>query len=80
MGRAHRGAAGRRLPDTIVDGVNGVFVEEPTVDAVAAGVERMLAADWDRDAMRGHADRFSEEAFARQIRALVAELPGADMS
>jgi len=66
--------------DTIVDGVNGVFVEEPTVDAVAAGVERMLAADWDRDAMRGHADRFSEEAFARQIRALVAELPGADMS
>lgn len=66
--------------DTIVEGVNGVFVEEPTVDAVAAGVERMLAADWDRDAMRGHADRFSEEAFARQIRALVAELPGADMS
>lgn len=66
--------------DTIVEGVNGVFVEEPNVDAVAAGVERMLAADWDRDAMRGHADRFSEEAFARQIRALVAELPGADMS
>lgn len=66
--------------DTIVEGVNGVFVEEPTVDAMAAGVERMLAADWDRDAMRGHADRFSEEAFARQIRALVAELPGADMS
>ena len=66
--------------DTIVEGVNGVFVEEPNVDAVAAGVERMLAADWDRDAVRGHADRFSEEAFARQIRALVAELPGADMS
>ena len=60
--------------DTIVDGVNGVFVDEPTVDAVAGGVERLLAHDWDRAAMQAHAERFSEGAFARQIRALVAEL------
>ncbi|WP_216442155.1 glycosyltransferase, partial [Arcanobacterium phocae] len=61
--------------DTIVDGVNGVFVEEPTVDAVAKGVERLLAHDWDPAAMQAHAERFSEEEFARQIRALVAEMP-----
>ena len=61
--------------DTIVDCVNGVFVEEPTVEAVAEGVERLLAHDWDRAAMQAHAERFSEDAFARQIRALVAELP-----
>lgn len=61
--------------DTIVEGVNGVFVEEPTVDAVAGGVRRALEARWDRDAMRAHAERFSEEEFGRRIRALVAELP-----
>ncbi|MCT1816762.1 glycosyltransferase [Micrococcus luteus] len=60
--------------DTIVDGVNGVFVEEPTVDAVAEGVERLLAHDWDRSALQAHADRFSEEEFGRRIRALLAEL------
>lgn len=61
--------------DTIVEGVNGVFVEEPTVDAVAGGVERLLAHDWDRDAMRAYAERFSEVEFGRWIRVLVAELP-----
>ncbi|MCM3553391.1 glycosyltransferase [Micrococcus luteus] len=54
--------------DTIVDGVNGVFVDEPTVDAVAGGVERLLAHDWDRAAMQAHAERFSEDAFASAVR------------
>lgn len=65
--------------DTIVDGVNGVFVDAPTVDDVTGGVKRLLATDWDVDAMRAHAARFSEEEFARRISALVAELelPGA---
>ena len=61
--------------DTIVEGVNGVFVEEPTVEAVVGGVERLLADDWDRVAMQAHAERFSEEEFGRQIRARAAELP-----
>lgn len=65
--------------DTIAEGVNGVFVDAPTVDDVAGGVKRLLATDWDVDAMRAHAARFSEEEFARWISALVAELelPGA---
>ncbi|MCV7468364.1 glycosyltransferase [Micrococcus luteus] len=65
--------------DTIAEGVNGVFVDAPTVDDVAGGVKRLLATDWDVDAMRAHAARFSEEEFARRISALVAELelPGA---
>lgn len=54
--------------DTIVDGVNGVFVEEPTVEAVAGGVGRLLAHDWDRGAMQAHAERYSEVEFGRQIR------------
>ncbi|MCV7506505.1 glycosyltransferase [Micrococcus luteus] len=62
--------------DTIVEGVNGVFVDAPTVEAVADGVERLLADDWDRAAMEAHAARFSEDEFARQIHCLVEELPG----
>lgn len=53
--------------DTIVEGVNGVFVDEPTVDLVAEGVERLLAHDWDRAAMQAHAERFSEAQFGRRI-------------
>lgn len=60
--------------DTIVEGVNGVFVEEPTVDAVAGGVERLLEHDWDRAAMQAHAERFSEREFARRIRGLLGEV------
>ena len=60
--------------DTIVDGVNGVFVEEPTVDAVAGGVERLLAHDWDRGVMQAHAERFSEVEFGRRIRGLLGEV------
>ena len=60
--------------DTIVDDVNGVFVDEPTVDLVAGGAERLLAHDWDRAAMQVHAARFSEVEFGRRIRAFVAEL------
>ncbi|MCV7561895.1 glycosyltransferase [Micrococcus luteus] len=53
--------------DTIVEGVNGVFVDAPTVEAVADGVERLLADDWDRAAMQAHAERFSEKAFGKHI-------------
>ena len=60
--------------DTIVDGVNGVFVQEPTVDAVAEGVGRLLAHDWDRGAMQAHAERFSEVEFGRRIRGLLGEV------
>lgn len=62
--------------DTIVDGVNGVFVDAPTVEAVSEGVELVLARDWDRAAMQDHAERFSEAEFGRQIRALLAVTPG----
>ena len=61
--------------DTIVDGVNGVFVEEPTVDAVAGGVERLLAHDWDRAAMQAHAEQFSEVEFSQRIRNALTNLP-----
>ncbi|MBS9537654.1 glycosyltransferase [Micrococcus luteus] len=60
--------------DTIVEGINGVFVQEPTVDAVAEGVGRLLAHDWDRGAMQAHAERFSEVEFGQQIRGRAEEM------
>ncbi|PAL15024.1 glycosyltransferase [Micrococcus luteus] len=61
--------------DTIVEGVNGVFVDEPTVVGVVGGVLRSLETHWDPAAMQSHAARFSETQFDRRIRARVAELP-----
>ncbi|MFI2401716.1 glycosyltransferase [Micrococcus luteus] len=61
--------------DTIVDDVNGVFVDEATVDAVTGGVERLLAHDWDRAAMQAHAEQFSEVEFSQRIRNALTNLP-----
>lgn len=60
--------------DSIEEGVNGLYVDAPDVDAVAQGIGRMLAADWEPEAMKAHADRFSEATFARQIADEVARL------
>ncbi|MCG7421553.1 glycosyltransferase [Micrococcus sp. ACRRV] len=60
--------------DTIVDGVNGVFVAEPSVAAVSGGIERVLAREWDRAAMQAHAERFSEARFAERVRDLARSL------
>lgn len=61
--------------DTIVEGVNGVFVDVPTVEAVVGGIARAMARDWDPSSMRAHAARFSEDEFARRIREERGSLP-----
>lgn len=60
--------------DTIVEGMNGVFVDEPTVEAVAGGIARALAHPWDPARMRAHAARFSEGDFARRIHEELARI------
>lgn len=66
--------------DTIVEGVNGVFVAAPTVADVTDGVQRTLTRAWDRAAMQAHAERFSEEEFGRQVTATVQRLGDGSMS
>nr|WP_249419805.1 glycosyltransferase [Rhabdothermincola salaria] len=39
--------------DTVVEGVNGLFVDDPTVGSVAAGLERLLGTGWDPAAVAG---------------------------
>lgn len=60
--------------DTIVEGVNGMFVEASAVDHVSERVACVARADWDSDAMREHAWRFSQSEFARHIRAVIDTL------
>ncbi len=68
-------AAGGYL-DSSVEGLTTVFVEAVTRDAVGRGIERLLAADWDADAIRAHATKFSLQSFQAALqREVAAALP-----
>jgi glycosyltransferase involved in cell wall biosynthesis len=69
--------------DTIDEGVNGTFFDEPTVDAVRAAIvagragrpgPAGRASCWDADAIRAHAAHFSEARFRERIRREVDRL------
>ncbi|MFW6017657.1 MAG: glycosyltransferase [Halapricum sp.] len=51
----------------IEDGRTGVFVE-PTVDGVAAGVERLAETAFDRERLRAAAEPFAADRFERRLR------------
>ncbi len=57
--------------DTIDEQVNGTFFDEPTVDAVRAAITSSHDRQWDPDAIRAHAEAFSEGRFHARIRAEV---------
>ncbi|MDO5699865.1 MAG: glycosyltransferase [Bowdeniella nasicola] len=58
--------------DSIEPGVNGWYVEELDPASLGAGIEEALAHSWDASAIVRHAQRFSEERFAAQLRELIA--------
>lgn len=60
--------------DTIDERINGVFVDTPRAEDIAVGIEAAEARRWDPAAIRAHAQSFSEERFAQQIRAELAAL------
>ncbi len=62
--------------ETVIDGETGILFAEQTVDAVAAAVERVLAADWPAARLRARAEDFRPERFAAGIRAHVDALLG----
>jgi glycosyltransferase involved in cell wall biosynthesis len=59
--------------DIVRDGVDGVLVDEPTVDSLCAAVEQVAARDWDRSALAARAAGFSRDDFTARMRALIAE-------
>ena len=60
--------------DTVVDGLNGVFFERSTPEQIGAALDEVSARAWDADAIRAHADTFSEEHFVQALREAVARL------
>jgi len=53
--------------DSVVEGLNGVFVGDAEPASIAAGIRRALAARWDRAAIQAHVDEFRPEVFAKRL-------------
>jgi glycosyltransferase involved in cell wall biosynthesis len=53
--------------ETVEAGTSGVFVEDETMDAVIAAIERCRQVAWDRVAMHAAARRFDAGRFRDEI-------------
>lgn len=60
--------------DSVVDGVTGLFVDDPQADVLAATMDRFQGHRWDRHAIRDHARRFSAEQFLSQVDRAISDL------
>jgi glycosyltransferase involved in cell wall biosynthesis len=60
--------------DTIEEGRTGVHFEQPTVQAISAAVDELLACEWSDCELRSHAARFNDEAFGSRLKEIVGEL------
>jgi glycosyltransferase involved in cell wall biosynthesis len=60
--------------DSVTDGETGVLFDEPTPEALVAAVRRAEAEPWDRAAISASTQRFAEDRFAREMRAIAREL------
>jgi glycosyltransferase involved in cell wall biosynthesis len=59
--------------DTVIDGVTGVLVSDPTPAAFAGGLARALATPFDAEAIRDNAVRFSRRRFLAEFQAQVED-------
>jgi glycosyltransferase involved in cell wall biosynthesis len=59
--------------DTVVEGLNGTFFDEPTPAAIAAAVRRAARAGWGAGDIAGHAARYGEDRFVDALRRVVEE-------
>lgn len=59
--------------ETVVDGETGVLFDDPTVVSLAGALERVAATSFDGAPIRAHAERFSRERYAREMRAVIDE-------
>jgi glycosyltransferase involved in cell wall biosynthesis len=60
--------------DTVVPGRTGLFFPAPTAEAIRAAVLDNRGRPWSAEAIRRHAERFSEPVFRERLREAVAEL------
>ncbi len=64
--------------DSIVEDVTGVYFDHPAPDAIAEAVLRCRGRSWSSDAIRAHAQTFSEDAFIAKLSSILAgvTMPG----
>lgn len=60
--------------DTVVEDVTGVYFDRPEPEAIAEAVLRCRERSWDRDAIRAHAQTFSEEVFIAKLSRILGEV------
>jgi glycosyltransferase involved in cell wall biosynthesis len=59
--------------DTVIDGETGVLFDQPTVDSLAAALNRAAIIPWDAALIRRHAERFSRARFVNEIQHIVGD-------
>ena len=57
--------------ETIVDGLNGVFFDEPTSESLSGAIERLEGTTWSMLAIRDHASQYDTAVFRDRIRSIV---------
>ena len=57
--------------DTILEGVTGEYFDEVSAASITAALHRFESRSWDAAAIRGHAHRYSEDAFAATLTQVV---------
>ena len=66
--------------DTIREGLNGMFIEQPTSEQIEAAIRKFNPEEWDKQAIKNYIARFSEERFIDEIRQAVDELTASSSS
>jgi glycosyltransferase involved in cell wall biosynthesis len=57
--------------DTVEEGTTGIFFDRPVPRLIRAAVRVAAGHAWDEEALRAHAERFSEARFAARLRRVV---------
>ncbi|MDT5069012.1 MAG: hypothetical protein QOK02_5167, partial [Mycobacterium sp.] len=60
--------------DTVVEGITGMYFDQPDAASIAEALDRFETAAFDPDKIRRHVEQFTEERFADALHAAVDEL------
>lgn len=60
--------------DTIVEGVTGMFFEEPVASQIRESVLQFQPEEWNAESIRSHVAKFSEDKFSVRLRREISQL------
>jgi glycosyltransferase involved in cell wall biosynthesis len=62
--------------DTVVEGITGMFFDQPDAASIADALDRFETSSFDPEKIRSHVEQFTEERFAEALYTAVDELAG----